>query len=382
MNFMSQLADQFLADKYALEHRYYGQSQPFRNTSVESLKYLTVDQSLEDIKNFIEVVNNYTPDVCNKWILFGGSYAGNLAAWARMMYPELIFGAVSSSAPVQVEFNFKKYLEITSKLIEEKDAECKSTIKEGMKMLVYTFNTKAGKEKLATKFKMCDPPKHQFDKYSLTSFIVELFTDAVEFNTKVVNGDRLSLLCIDLKNRKGNSLEKLASLVADHYATGRDCFNYNYNSNQDLFKTEINEYNFERQWYYQKCTELGYFQTTGSSEQPFTHSLPLFYYTKLCKDAFGKNFNENTIKEGVERTVSKYKVNDLIKVTNLLMVYGSSDPWKNLGIQSFETDKSKVIFIEDGWHCQDMIMAVENDSEEVKKSRDEIQNTIEHWCTN
>lgn len=137
---MSQLADQFLADKYALEHRYYGQSQPFRsisyffiffyylkqysinelifaifqiylcfnrNTSVESLKYLTVDQSLEDIKNFIEVVNNYTPDVCNKWILFGGSYAGNLAAWARMMYPELIFGAVSSSAPVQVEFNFK-----------------------------------------------------------------------------------------------------------------------------------------------------------------------------------------------------------------------------------------------------------------------------------
>ncbi|XP_073974995.1 putative serine protease K12H4.7 isoform X3 [Rhodnius prolixus] len=290
MNFMSQLADQFLADKYALEHRYYGQSQPFRNTSVESLKYLTVDQSLEDIKNFIEVVNNYTPDVCNKWILFGGSYAGNLAAWARMMYPELIFGAVSSSAPVQVEFNFKKYLEITSKLIEEKDAECKSTIKEGMKMLVYTFNTKAGKEKLATKFKMCDPPKHQFDKYSLTSFIVELFTDAVEFNTKVVNGDRLSLLCIDLKNRKGNSLEKLASLVADHYATGRDCFNYNYNSNQDLFKTEINEYNFERQWYYQKCTELGYFQTTGSSEQPFTHSLPLFYYTKLCKDAFGKKW--------------------------------------------------------------------------------------------
>lgn len=69
-------------------------------------------------------------------------------------------------------------------------------------------------------------------------------------------------------------------------------------------------------------------------------------YLLLVFSFFRKSFNENTIKEGVERTVSKYKVNDLIKVTNLLMVYGSSDPWKNLGIQSFETDKSKVIFIE------------------------------------
>ena len=52
-----------------------------------------------------------------KWIVVGGSYAGNLAAWSRMMYPDLIHSAYASSAPVLVKSDFYEYDLMVAKVI-------------------------------------------------------------------------------------------------------------------------------------------------------------------------------------------------------------------------------------------------------------------------
>lgn len=69
--------------------------------------HLTTEQELADVVSFIEGMNTrYNLSANTKWILFGGSYAGNLVAWARMKYPNVIYGAISSSAPVLAQTDF------------------------------------------------------------------------------------------------------------------------------------------------------------------------------------------------------------------------------------------------------------------------------------
>lgn len=62
----------------------------FRNTSVDSLRYLSVDQALADLAYFIELKKEESTLKNSPVIVFGGSYAGNMAAWARFKYPHLI----------------------------------------------------------------------------------------------------------------------------------------------------------------------------------------------------------------------------------------------------------------------------------------------------
>jgi serine protease 16 len=39
-------------------------------------------------------------------VAFGGSYAGNLAAWMKQKYPNHVKTAVSSSAPLEALYDF------------------------------------------------------------------------------------------------------------------------------------------------------------------------------------------------------------------------------------------------------------------------------------
>ncbi len=54
-----------------------------------------------------------------KIVVFGGSYAGNLAAWFRLKHPEIAIGAIASSAPVFAQANFKEYLEVVGNALKK-----------------------------------------------------------------------------------------------------------------------------------------------------------------------------------------------------------------------------------------------------------------------
>lgn len=87
--------------------------------STENLSYLSSEQALADLAYFIIAMNEkFNLDHDTKWIAFGGSYPGSLAAWLRLKYPYLIHGSISSSGPLLAKADFRgmKNLRLERKL--------------------------------------------------------------------------------------------------------------------------------------------------------------------------------------------------------------------------------------------------------------------------
>ena len=60
--------------------------------------------------NFISAMQMAHNLTDTKWIAFGGSYPGSLAAWLRLKYPHLIHGSISTSRPLIAQADFPEYL--------------------------------------------------------------------------------------------------------------------------------------------------------------------------------------------------------------------------------------------------------------------------------
>ena len=90
------VGSQYNAQFLVLEHRFYGDSQPFDDWSLDNLAYLNSEQGLADLAYFISNMNTNNVEV----MVVGGSYPGALSAWFRSRYPHLAVGSWASSAVV------------------------------------------------------------------------------------------------------------------------------------------------------------------------------------------------------------------------------------------------------------------------------------------
>lgn len=98
-----------------LEHRYYGESIPTPDLSTANLRFLTTDQALADTAFFarnvifpglehLDLTSHATP-----WIAYGGSYAGAFVAFLRTRYPDVFWGAISSSGVTEAIYDYWQY---------------------------------------------------------------------------------------------------------------------------------------------------------------------------------------------------------------------------------------------------------------------------------
>lgn len=146
----------------------------FRDLSIESLHYLSSEQALADLSFFIQGINSqYSFDENTKWIAFGGSYPGSLAAWVREKYPNLVHGAISTSGPLLAKADFygkyfgssrrsilgfhffssTEYYDVVRASLATFSDECVSAVEKSFEQVEILLRHMIGQKSLNVKFK-------------------------------------------------------------------------------------------------------------------------------------------------------------------------------------------------------------------------------------
>ncbi|XP_062903367.1 thymus-specific serine protease [Mobula hypostoma] len=373
-----------------IEHRFYGKSQPTVDLSLSSLQYLHSKQALADLAHFRAVIDRKMNLTLNKWIAFGGSYPGSLAAWFRLKYPHLVYAAIASSAPVQAVINFSEYLEVVNYVLESYSTTCPLLVKDASDTLIGLLPNTAKYRQITQDFQLCDPLeiKSGMDSAYLLETLAGNFMDVVQYNkdNRVfevrggVHGANITIdvLCTIMENPSlgipYKRYAKVSQLLLDTYE--EKCLDASYSKFlSDMLNTSwaAPAADGSRQWAYQSCTEFGYYQSTESLQQPLA-GFPLSYKLQQCMDLFGPAFNHTVLADAVQHTNENYGGTN-IKGSRIVFPNGSKDPWHVLSI----TKGHRAIYIQGSAHCADMYPERQSDLPQLRKARNEIFRRLKTW---
>jgi pimeloyl-ACP methyl ester carboxylesterase len=355
-----QQASQLGATVVALEHRYYGSSQPFSDLSTENLKYLTVDLALKDLVNF----QAYARDVLNlkgSWLAIGGSYPGALAAYVRALYPDVILGSLASSGPVRAEVDFSAYDHHVAKMA---GATCLVAVQKAVSEIEEKIVSDEGFAAVKAQFNASELN----DRDDFLYLIADTGAAAVQYgmredfcNYVVKEGLAGYVKAVQLVSGVFGNLVDLGAQAAE---------NITIEKHRGMIGI--------RQWFYQSCTEFGFWQNAwpDAKESARSPRINAAYHSRVCERLFNINTPAQT-----EKTNALYYAPILeSRTTNILFTNGSEDPWINLSITS--ENKNDVnpnvtsTVIAGAAHCDDLGSSF---GQEVAKAKKLFLDLAKNW---
>uniref|UniRef100_F1KTW1 Serine protease n=1 Tax=Ascaris suum TaxID=6253 RepID=F1KTW1_ASCSU len=380
---------------YDLEHRFYGQSRPFPTQSIENLKYLSSRQAIEDAAYFIRYINEQQKYVNPKWIVFGGSYSGALAAWLREKHPELVIGAVGSSGPVEAKLDFYEYLEVVENALRSYAPECADAVQQGFTEMSKMIWTLEGRKNLSELFvlnpKLNETKLRYKDIQNFFATIYGYFQWAVQYSGDNAGsyaiGGGISEICPLMMNTSMDYLNRIKSVIV--YLTEFDSsisftsVGIDYDEMIEFLADERYDpsgyYSADRSWVWQTCTEFGYFQSTDLGRNIFGSVTPVNLFVDMCTDTFGSAYKIQAIENSIHMTRKYYGGKDHFKGTNVVLPNGDIDPWHALGLYSNIEPSVVPILIHGTAHCADMYPARTQDLPALTNARNIIASNINKW---
>ncbi|XP_037942617.1 putative serine protease K12H4.7 [Teleopsis dalmanni] len=178
-------------------------------------------------------------------------------------------------------------------------------------------------------------------------------------------------MCKKLLSHQSNDTEALTTFLSDMFwlrDTKYDaCIDLSYESTKNFFAQD--NYGM-RQWYYQTCSEFGWYTTTATRyHHPFASQVSLGFFQQLCRDVYNNSFTSDTISSSINQTNAYFGNTINWALANnyetTFFTHGQLDPWRAVGVQN----GSNVIVIPGYSHCADLGSINLNDSVEMNVTK-------------
>ena len=364
-DFVEELAQEQNAIILTLEHRYFGESHPFENTSTPLLQFLTVQNAIDDLANFRNYYaqKNQIPDNAT-WILFGGSYPGLLSAFTRSQYPNLFKGAIASSGVVLASNDYKEFdLQIAISLGQE----CAAVARNARRRIDELLESD-DRDWLLQQF---DASNVEVDVFR---FVVgEMFSLAPQYGYR-------NQVCGPLLDSLTSGSDPVMALAkyAREFFIPKFCGGSIYETYSTARMQSISKINAgSRMWLWMTCNELAYWQVSPGRLGLRSSKVDQAFFSKQCKDVFGIEMFPDT--DAFNEKYHGLKQD----ATNVYYTTGSQDPWTPVCITDQETVPSgsyaHTITGPEVGHCSDLHASKESDPVDLKRTHAHIKKIIDNW---
>eukprot|EP00939_MAST-03C_sp_MAST-3C-sp1_P000391 g391.t1 len=376
----------------ALQHRYYGchkeeekdsasglvdcPVKEFTGDNNRDLRFLSSAQALEDLANFRGfVAETYSLTDANRWISFGGSYPGMLAAWTRLKYPHLFHAAVSSSAPVRAKVEMVVYNDILANAYAVESVggseACRDAIAKGHADVGGWLETPTGRELTATVFEVVEGPYWLEKRANQRAFCGEGVAYFPAQGNDPASTDPVSNIAsicqVMLNTSIGDEPMRLAAVRKGQGMT-----------TSSATADEEEEDDIPDFWGWQTCTEFGFYQTCDVGSQCFfTQGLDLLAdEIEFCETEF--SISADLVAENVRQSNLRYG-SDHPDGTRVLWVNGEVDPWHGLSVLKPLSSSMPAIWVPGASHHAWTHPSMPTDQKSVVEARAKIRKQVSEW---
>jgi serine protease 16 len=372
---MAEIAKENNGIIFGLEHRFYGDSQPFEEWTLDTLKYLSSLNGVKDIGNFVKNVINPTTNKTfenTKWITFGGSYAGTLSAWAKEEYPDDIFIGYATSAPVLGKENFYEYDQVIVSALGPQCANEMNSIKNYIDEL---YDDKTAFNQLKSDFNCTDVENDDLFLYTIADMLAYI----VQYNTPV-STPNIDTFCTglvnqtDMKSKINHYIDQTNKLRSNLGFTCKSLEGYD-----SLIATKADNQSMMKPYIYQCCQEWGFWQTApkqGISTRSKRLTLNWFYDYFCSAQFYGKQLGPSnpSLNNNHFKALNNY-------TPRTLWINGDSDPWNIQSVNNVQdsTPDRPIYLIKNGSHCSDVYPDDHTDSVSLTDTRKKIKADISRW---